>query len=47
MLAACGVVFTSDTTRYGRKLKEKGKLQITEELSNGLRKTKVGCCTNS
>jgi hypothetical protein len=28
----------------GGKQKEKGKLQITEELNNGLRKTKVGCC---
>jgi hypothetical protein len=31
------------TTCYGREQKEKGKLQITEEPNNGLRKTKVGC----
>jgi hypothetical protein len=29
-----------NTTRYWREQKEKGKLQITEELNNGLRKTK-------
>jgi hypothetical protein len=33
-----------NTTRYWREQKEKGKLQITEELNSGLRKTKVGCC---
>jgi hypothetical protein len=33
--------FTSEdnTTRYWREQKEKGKLQITEELKNGLMKT--------
>jgi hypothetical protein len=29
-----------NTTRYGREQKEKGKLEITEELYNGLRKKK-------
>jgi hypothetical protein len=28
------------TTRYGREQKEKGKLQITEELNNGAKENK-------
>jgi hypothetical protein len=41
----CNATTSEDNaTRYGGEQKEKGKLQITEELNNGLRKTKVGCC---
>jgi hypothetical protein len=39
-MAVCLIKHWDNTTRYWREQKEKGKLQIAEELNNGLMKTK-------